>query len=229
MHAENAVARVVHVPSALAPACALGVALQVVLLLAWDPGRPTAAALLITALVGAPLWLGRTRWPRAAGAAAASGALGGLGMLAGTLLDQRWGTQVLPPCHARLAPLTFSSLLTWMNGLMLLTCVPACLWLTPSCSTSAAGLWRHVLCVVPMFFGMVLGGRWLAPPLDGMLSALAANHVGMLIGMTLGAAAAHALPGRSPDHHREVPLAIAARIARTRSGRVRAVPARPRS
>ena len=123
---------------------------------------------------------------------AATGALGGLGMLAGALLDAR--SSGLPACHAGAGGLA-----SWMTAGMLAGCVPACLWLSPDCRSTAR--WsHHAGCLVGMVAGMLFGGRWLAPVLGAMVTAPAIHHIAMVLGMMLGAAVG------SQAMHREAAL-----------------------
>lgn len=111
------------------------------------------------------------------------GALGGLGMLIGAVLDAR--SSNVPACHAGAA-----GLFSWMTGAMIVGCVPACVWLAPACRARRS--WPgHAACFVGMMLGMVLGGRWLPPILDAMVTPPATHHLAMLLGMMLGAAGGH--------------------------------------
>ncbi len=169
-----------------------GAALQVAILLQRGAALPEAlwlSALLALTMIAA--WHFRSVWLRVVGV---TGAIGGAGMLVGLVLDVRGGA-LQPSCHA----LTLAeplNVVSWMNGLMWLTCVPACVWSCRSCGRQGGGVVRHGLCAAMMFGGMVLGGRWLTPLLGDKLSWLGANHVAMLLGMMAGAAIAH-LPFRA--------------------------------
>lgn len=109
------------------------------------------------------------------------GAIGGLGMIAGAMIDAR--AAGVPVCH------TGDGIATWANALMLATCVPACVWLSPDCRARRS--WRgHAACTVGMLAGMAIGGRWLAPAVGAMVTGPATHHIAMVIGMMLGAAGA---------------------------------------
>lgn len=147
--------------------------------------------------------------------------LGGLGMLCGAVIDDHQATKAsvapieddarapeaaLPPCHAAFAeahaadpepdaPRSHAWLLSWMNLLMLATCVPACLLLC-----RCAGLWVHGASGLGMFVGMIAGGAWLGPKLAPWCGPSLAAHLSMLAGMTIGTAIAAAVSLRLTDH-----------------------------
>jgi hypothetical protein len=132
------------------------------------------------------------------------GAIGGLGMLAGALIDAHGSA--LPPCHVH-----GGALVTWMNGAMLAGCIPACVWLSPDCRSVRSWL-GHAGCFVGMMVGMYLGGRWLTPIMDAMVTTPATHHIAMLLGMMLGAA------GGYRSTHVEVAFDLPGSITSSTSG-----------
>lgn len=148
------------------------------------PGAATIVVLLVFA--GAVVLARRIERRPLLGILLVTGCVGGLGMLVGGTIDARLATSdVRPLCHAESGP-SFA-LVSWMNGLMLLACVPACALLCPPCR----GVRRwviHVACTVGMLFGMVVGGSALGPALAHGLGARAGMHLAMVLGMVAGVA-----------------------------------------
>lgn len=172
---------------AVSGASALG---QLALLAAtsdYDVGRALVACTIPLAVSIGFAW--RSRSPVWLAVALTAG-LGGLGMMLGSIVDRVTGA--VPACHAA----SMSALeLSWMNGLMVLTCMPAC---AVACSSPRAlqrsTLWLfRTMCAVAMFIGMWAGGRWLLPALTARLPPSAAHHLAMVCGMALGAGIAHSI------------------------------------
>lgn len=110
-------------------------------------------------------------------------------MLLGMLLDQHVAGSSVPVCpmHAAAHGGWLSGF--WMNVLMFATCVPACVWLCPACTTRSASFRLHLACAACMWAGMWVGGRLLfVAPVASLLGPLGAMHLAMLVGMVAGVA-----------------------------------------
>jgi len=122
-------------------------------------------------------------------------AVGGLGMLLGMALDQRFqaaASGAMPAGHCHHYPGSpWSAVFTWMTGLMLLAAIPASLAWT-RCAELARSDWKrwistHLIGNAAMVVGMIWFGRWFGPALGALTGApTVGNHIGMLIGMLVG-------------------------------------------
>lgn len=124
-----------------------------------------------------------------------AGAVGGLGMELGHLIDG-----ALSPAAEFCAPVTpggtglMLPVVNWSTGLMLAACLASCRWLCPG--PLAAGLWRswfgHAGCLLAMWLGMIAGGSLLRAAGWSSVGGMIPLHVAMVAGMMVGAGVVHA-------------------------------------
>lgn len=141
------------------------------------------AAFVPAALAGAFARARHVRWPRL-DFLVVTMAFGGLGMLAGMALEGG------PHAHAGHTATVAAGAWSAATGLMLLACVPACLWMCAPLHTGRRvghGA-SHLLLALGMAAGMAAAGPVLAPPLARVLGPLPGMHAAMLLGMTAGTA-----------------------------------------
>lgn len=164
----------------------LGLAAQGTALALWADLKGWAALLWILAPIVAAVccWRLPSRHQRCGGGHLAIVAgLGGLAMLAGSWLEG--GSELAHGAHR------LPALWGWGTAAMLTVCVGDCVRLRRRGSSppGVAGRWADLGGLAGMLTGMALGGLWLAPPLTATLgSELAAHHLAMVVGMTLGTA-----------------------------------------
>jgi hypothetical protein len=130
--------------------------------------------------------------------------LGGLGMQVGARLDaHQLGLNpsemapgemaAMPSGHEHSGAHGLAALGTWMTGMMLLFCLPACLGLCRLRAGAGSLLHQgalHLVGALGMLGGMLAGGALLGAPLARLLgSAHLGGHLAMVAGMTAGSAA----------------------------------------
>ena len=116
---------------------------------------------------------------------AITAAVGGLGMVIGSLVDTWLSSSMQLPHHHHHA--TEATLLNWSNGFMLLFCFGACFMVcNKQFTTVKSKVTLHLLCTIAMFIGMVALSGLIANTFFYSLSAAAATHIAMLIGMQIG-------------------------------------------
>jgi hypothetical protein len=169
-----------------------------------EAGWPDSDAMALALVLGAGLFAGALALGRRSrpllDMVLVTVCVGGLGMAIGATMDGWLAPNVAMPCHAGLAgesssiagtPGAWTGLLSWMNLLMLATCIPACAVLCEPCSRSSPG-WRvvtHGLCALGMMLGMFAGGWALSPGLALVFGPAVGPHVAMVTGMAGGVAA----------------------------------------
>ena len=130
--------------------------------------------------------------------------LGGLGMIIGIGIDGPGSGHT--PAHAMGHRHMGMGLWNWMTLLMVLFCLPACLWFCDGpCRLRSAGIrfFAHLMICGSMLAGMQLGAAWLSTWLGLIVKLkIVSAHLGMVVGMVAGAAfATSGLAGvlRGPD------------------------------
>ena len=151
-----------------------------------DPAENALAAGACLAVIALPAVFYRRVSERTVTMLFVTGAVGGLGMLVGALIDKSLGAP-LPCCHGVSAGA--GSVFNWMNGLMLTACISGCWILCPRCRDRRHEFLSHLTCALGMCVGMILGGRLLGSLWQTPLGADGGMHVAMLIGMLAGVAA----------------------------------------
>lgn len=167
--------------------------------LAWLAGDAAALVAFVPLAVGGALARDRrARWPRL-DVLVVTVAFGGVGMLAGAALDgsSRAGA------HAAHGAGTGAGAWGAATALMLLACVPACLWMCAPLHRGGRAEHGalHLLLAVGMVAGMAVGARVLGPTLAGVMGPAAGMYAAMMLGMAAGTAtclAAFAVLGRRP-------------------------------
>jgi len=144
---------------------------------------------------------------------------GGLGMLIGWWIDLRLNPEQLHGCCGG-GGSVWSSVFSWMTGLMLAGAIPPSLFLTRCArlARTSRRLWvsTHLIGNTAMVAAMIAGGRLFGRTLGAAVgSRLVGGHVAMVIGMVLGMVAGmwlgEALLGLRPWRSQPVPPVLLGR------------------